>query len=105
MCQTSTEKITKKTQVMEEYAMFMDWKTQRCLIVSSPQIDIYFLCNHSQTPGNFFVCVGINKLLLKCIRKCKGLQITTTILKTNKIERFTLPRLLRLNKAVVVDIE
>lgn len=71
--------------------MFMDWKTQHCLIVSSPQIDIYFLYNHSQTPGNLCVCVGISKPLLKCIRKCKGLQITKTILKTNKIEGFTLP--------------
>lgn len=56
MCQTSTEKITKNTQVKEEYAVFMDWKTQRCLIVSSPQIGIYFLYNHSQTQ-EIFLCV------------------------------------------------
>lgn len=85
---TSTEKITKSRGICHVYEL--EDSLFNCLIVNSPQIDLYILYNHSQNPRKFFF-VGISKLPLKCVKKCKGLRITKTISMKNKIEGFTLP--------------
>lgn len=80
--------------------MLMDRKIQYCQDVSSSKLGLQIQCNLNQNPRFF---VEINKLLLKCIQKCKEPKITKAILKRKNKSDLTL--ISRLNyKSTMIKI-
>ena len=64
-------------------------RTQYYLDENTPQIDIQIQCNPYQNPSWLFCRNG--QADLKITKKYKGLGITKTIMKKNRVGRFTFP--------------
>lgn len=56
--------------LMQKYTMFMDWKTQYCYDMNSPQIDLCSQHNPNQNSNRLFA--ETDKLIIKFIWKCRG---------------------------------